>query len=227
MRRSTYTALRRPQRAGAHRDDSMSSEQSVFIVDDDEAFCNAVRRVFRSAGFRVETYASAAAFLSGYHACDEACLILDLRMPDVGGLELLERLQQRQIDLPVIIYTGNADVPVTVRAMRMGAFAVVEKPFSDELLIERVRDAITSSRPRRVRNASIAAARAKLGALTEREREIARHLAAGLSAPQIGARLDISARTVEAHRANLFRKLDVSSIATVAQLVLWADLGNQ
>lgn len=205
----------------------MIKEQSVFIVDDDASFRNAVKRVFRSAGFRVETFESAAAFLAGYQPCDEACLILDLRMPEVGGLELLERLRQRQIDLPVIIYTGNADVPVTVRAMQSGAFAVVEKPFSDELLIERVRDAITRSRTRRARNATIAEARAKLAGLTEREREIARYLAEGLSAPQIGARLGISARTVEAHRANLFCKLDVTSIATVGQLVLWAELGNE
>ncbi|WP_018989527.1 response regulator transcription factor [Aromatoleum toluclasticum] len=204
----------------------MIGEQSVFIVDDDESFLNAARRVFRSAGFRVETFESAGAFLSAYRPCDEACLILDLRMPGVGGLELLERLRERQIDLPVIIYTGNADVPVTVRAMQAGAFSVVEKPFSDELLIARVREAIASSRTRRVRNATIAEARAKLAALTEREREIARCLADGLSAPQIGARLGISARTVEAHRANLFRRLDVTSIAIVARLMLWADLGG-
>lgn len=204
----------------------MIGEQSVFIVDDDESFLNAARRVFRSAGFRVETFESAVAFLSAYRPCDEACLILDLRMPGVGGLELLERLRERQIDLPVIIYTGNADVPVTVRAMQAGAFSVVEKPFSDELLIARVREAIASSRTRRVRNATIAEARAKLAALTEREREIARCLADGLSAPQIGARLGISARTVEAHRANLFRRLDVTSIAIVARLMLWADLGG-
>lgn len=205
----------------------MISEQSVFIVDDDEPFRNAVRRVFRSAGFRVETFDSAATFLSGYQPCDEACLILDLRMPEVGGLELLERLRQRKIDLPVIIYTGNADVPVTVRAMQAGAFAVVEKPFSDELLIERVRDAITSSRTRRARNATIAAARVRLGKLTARERQIADHLAKGLSALAVAAILKISSRTVEAHRANLFRKLEVATSAELAQLVLWASLGDE
>ncbi|MCC4114224.1 response regulator [Aromatoleum toluclasticum] len=205
----------------------MNGEQSVFIVDDDESFRNAARRVFRSAGFCVETFESATAFLSGYRPCDEACLILDLRMPGVGGLELLERLRQRQIDLPVIIYTGNADVPVTVRAMQAGAFSVVEKPFSDELLIARVREAIASSRTQRARNATIAEARAKLAGLTEREREIAQCLADGLSAPQIGARLGISARTVEAHRANLFRKLEISASAALAQLVLWAALGDE
>jgi len=205
----------------------MISEQSVFIVDDDASFRNAAHRVFRSAGFRVETFESAAAFLSGYQPCDEACLILDLRMPEVGGLELLERLRQRQIDLPVIIYTGNADVPVAVRAMQAGAFAVVEKPFSDELLIERVREAITRSRTRRARNAKIAEARTRLGELTARERQIVKFLAEGLSAPAVAERLKISPRTVEAHRASLFRKLEITTSAALAQLVLWATLGDE
>lgn len=202
----------------------MALEQTVFVVDDDEFSRNALSRIFRAAGFRVHLFESAEIFLSEMPSCEEACLILDLRMPRVGGLELLELMRQRGIDLPVIIYSGNADVPVTVRAMQAGAYAVLEKPFSGELLIERVRTAIASAGVARARKAKIADARTRLATLTEREREIARCLAEGLSAPQIGGRLGISARTVEAHRANLFRKLDVASIATVAQLVLWADL---
>lgn len=147
-------------------------------------------------------------------------------MPGIGGLELLDRLRQQQIDLPVIIYTGNADVPVTVRAMQAGAFAVVEKPFSNELLIERVREAITTSRTRRGRNARIAEARIRLAGLTARERQIASLLAEGLSAPVVAERLKISSRTVEAHRASLFRKLEITSSAALAQLVLWAALGD-
>lgn len=204
----------------------MIIEQSAFVVDDEDAFRSAMQRVFRSAGFRVETFASAQSFLAGYRPCDEACLILDLRMPEIGGLELLEDMRQRGIDLPVIVYTGNADVPVTVRAMQAGAFAVIEKPFSNELLIERVRAAIATSRPRRARTVKIAAARAKLEVLTTRERQIAKCLAEGLSAPAVAARLIISPRTVEAHRANLLRKLDIASGSALAQLVLWAELGE-
>jgi two-component system response regulator FixJ len=204
----------------------MTIEQTVYLVDDDDSYRSAMQRVFRSTGFRVESFPSAEAFLKGYKPRDESCLILDLRMPTMGGLELLERLRQGGIDVPVIVYTGNADVPVTVRAMQMGAFAVVEKPFSNELLIERVRSAIAKGRGARTRKARIAEARARLGELTARELQIARALAEGLSAPAIAERLSISPRTVEAHRNNLFRKLDLSSAAVLAQLVLWAELGD-
>lgn len=110
----------------------MGGEQVVFVVDDDEFFRNGLARIFASAGFEVHAYDSAVGFLEGYRGCDEGCLVLDLRMPEVGGLEMLQRLQRAAIDLPVIIYTGNADVPVTVRAMQQGAFALVEKPASSE-----------------------------------------------------------------------------------------------
>ncbi|MBI3145487.1 MAG: response regulator transcription factor [Pseudogulbenkiania sp.] len=205
----------------------MDVKQTVFIVDDDDFFRNALQRIFRSAGFRAETFASAELFLAGYSPCEESCLILDLRMPEVGGLELLKRLQQQQIFLPVIIYTGNADVQVAVCAMQEGAFTVIEKPLSSELLIERARAAITSARPLLARQAKVAKARESLALLTERERQIAKFLAEGLSAPEAAARLAISVRTVEAHRANLFRKLHIKSSAVLAQQVLLAELGDE
>lgn len=205
----------------------MVSEQSVVIVDDEEFFRKALERVFRSAGFRVESFASAETFLSQYIPKDEACLILDLRMPIVGGLELQERLKKRGIDLPVIIYTGNADVAVTVQAMQAGAFAVIEKPLSSELLIQQVRTAISSARTRRARRIQIGVARAKLGLLTERELQVARHLADGLSGPEMATELGISPRTIDAHRTNLFRKLEIKSSAALARLFVLAEFGDQ
>lgn len=205
----------------------MTSGQTVFIVDDDEFFRRLLQRVFHSAGFRVEAFAGAAEFLAGYVDCAEACLILDLRMPEVGGLELLTSLQQRKIDLPVIVYTGNADVQVAVRAMQQGVFTVIEKPLSGELLIAQVRAAIINARLQRTRQARVEQARASLARLTQREQEVAQHLAAGLSASETAAQLHISVRTVEAHRVNLFRKLDIHSSTVLAQIVLLAELGEQ
>ncbi|WP_018990560.1 response regulator transcription factor [Aromatoleum toluclasticum] len=204
----------------------MSGDQSVVIVDDDDFFRKALERVFHSAGFRVESFASADAFLTGYIPKEEACIILDLRMPRIGGLELLDRLKERGIDVPVIIYTGNADVPVTVQAMQAGAFAVVEKPLSSELLIARVRAAIAETRAGRTRRIQVAAARAKLGLLTEREVEVARHLTEGRSSPEMAAILGISSRTVDAHRVNLLRKLEIKSIAALTRLFVLAELGD-
>lgn len=198
----------------------------VAVVDDDAFFRRALERIFSSAGFRVESFGDAESFLSGYIPKPDACIILDLRMPFIGGLEIQQRLKDRHIDVPVIIYTGNADVPVTVAAMQAGAFAVLEKPLSSELLIMQTRAAIASSKERRAKRVQAMHARARLGLLTEREREAAKHLADGLSAPRIGEVLGISPRTVEAHRVNVFRKLEVKSAAELARLIVLAELGE-
>lgn len=204
----------------------MLETQSVAIVDDDDLFRKSLERVFRSAGFGVESFANAASFLANYIPKDEGCIVLDLRMPFVSGLEIQEQLLLRGIDVPLIIHSGNVDVPVAVRAMQAGAFAVLEKPISDELLIEQVRNAIATTRARRARRRSGALARIKLGLLTEREHETARHVARGLSAPEVAALLGISQRTVEAHRLNLFRKLEIRSSAELARLFVLAELAE-
>lgn len=204
----------------------MPMKQSVFIVDDDDFFRNTLQKIFNSVGFRVEAFASAELFLAGYKSCMESCLILDLRMPEIGGLELLKHLAHRKIDMPVIIYTGNADVQVAVRAMQEGAFTVIEKPLNSELLIEHVREAIAKTRLQRTHHAKVLEAKNSLAQLTERERQVAGYLASGLSAAETSAQLGISVRTVEAHRANLFRKLQIKTSATLIQLVLLAELDD-
>lgn len=202
----------------------MQDPQSVAIVDDDEHVRKALERVFRSAQFVVESFPNAESFLTGYIPKNEGCIILDLRMPFVGGLEILEQLKVRGVSVPVIIYSGNADVPVAVRAMQAGAFIVLEKPVSNELLIDHVRTAITATRKQRAQRKRSAIAGIKLRLLTEREYETARHVAEGLSAPEIATCLGISQRTVEAHRLNLFRKLEIRSSAELARLFVLAEL---
>lgn len=199
------------------------TEHTVYLVDDDAGTRSALVRLFRSAGFQVLAYAGARDFQAVFIPGTEACLILDLRMPGVGGLELLASLRACDPDLPVIIYTGHADVAVTVRAMQQGACDVIEKPLDNELLIERVRQAIARARKPRERRSRVAAARSQLADLSDREQQVVRHLVAGCSAQEIAQRLFISPRTAEAHRASIFRKLNLKSTALLAQLVALAD----
>ena len=203
------------------------AHDKIYIIDDDDFFRSTMQLVFRSAGFAVETFASAPAFLANPPPADaSACLILDLRMPEMSGLEMLQRLRERGNDVPVIVYTGNADVESAVRAMRKGAFTVIQKPFSNELLIEQVREAITSGQRIRRRRAAIRDAQHKLAVLTERELSIARELSTGKSAREVASTLGLSSRTVEAHRANIFRKGDLNSSVALARLILLAEFGD-
>lgn len=197
--------------------------QTVFVVDDDAGSRSALARLFRSAGFHVLAFAGAVDFLADFAPRAEACLILDLRMPGVGGLEVLASVRARDADLPVIVYTGYADVAVTVRAMQQGACDVIEKPLDNELLIERVRQAIARTRKARARRGQVVAARQQLATLSQRELQVAQQLVAGHSAQAIAQRLFISPRTVEAHRVNIFRKLDIKSSTLLARLVVLAD----
>lgn len=199
---------------------------TVFVIDDDAFFRNTLRLIFSTAGFAVDTFPGGREFLASGRSDADACLIVDLRMPDMGGIELLRHLREMRCDIPAIVYTGNADVECTVRAMREGAFTVIQKPFSNELMIEEVRQAIASARQQRTRNARLQAARASFDSLSERERLVAQVLAEGKSARETGAELNLSARTVEAHRANIFRKLGINSSAALVRIVLLAELGE-
>lgn len=202
----------------------MSGLDKVYVVDDDSFFLKMLEQVFRSAGFEVHAFSSAREFLAAPLCEQDTCLILDLRMPDMGGVELLRRLRERGSDMPVIVYSGNADLDVAVRVMRDGAYSVIQKPFSNELLIEQVRQAIAATRRVRTRGARIRDAQAALALLSERERSVARALADGLSAREVGELLGLSARTVEAHRANIFRKLNINTSAILVRMVVLAEV---
>lgn len=201
--------------------------EKVYVVDDDKFFASALHRVFRSAGFEVEIFHSAHDFLERFSDCENACLILDLRMPEVGGLQLLRQLREIQADIPVIVHTGNADVAVAVKAMQAGAFAVIEKPYSSELMVAEVRAAITAAAKRRSLHRMLRAARISIALLSERERMLVPLLGDGLSAREVAQALGLSARTVESHRANIFRKLGINSSAALVRMALLAKLAEE
>ena len=199
---------------------------AVYLVDDDDAVRATLTNVFKSAGFEVLAYPSSADFLETMPGRERAALLLDLRMPGMSGLELLKRLQTTDVLHPVIIYTAYADVAVTVEALTKGAFTLIEKPTSNELLIEKVKSAIDKFDEDRVQRLKRRSAHEALESLTPREREMSRLLAQGKSAKAIGDELHLSPRTVETHRMNIMRKLEVKSVAQLAQLVLLAELAD-
>ncbi|SFC27179.1 two component transcriptional regulator, LuxR family [Marinospirillum celere] len=202
----------------------MPTEANIYIVDDDELVLSTLDSIFTFAGFEVFTFNRAEDFLATDLSDAPGCLILDLRMPHMSGLELQRHLAKRQLQLPVIIYTGNADVATTVRAMSDGAFTLIQKPISNDLLVETVRDAIQQHQERFQKTALYQQARDQLACLSEKERQVAILAADGLTAADISKQLHVSIRTVEAHKSNIFKKLNIHSIAQLTRLVVLAEL---
>lgn len=193
---------------------------TVFIADDDEAVRDSLQILLETAGYRVRPFVSGGAFLAALMPQDEGCLIIDVRMPGIGGLEVQERLQAERITLPVIVITGHGDVPLAVRAMKAGAVDFVEKPFTEDAILAAVERALAIGRQRRKAGVEAAAAKARLSHLSEREREVLHLLVAGKPNKVIAYELAISPRTVEIHRARVMEKTRVSSLS---ELVLLAS----
>jgi len=196
-----------------------SPEPTVFVVDDDQAMRHSLRWLLQSVGLPVETYATAEEFLAGYSPDQPGCLVLDIRMPGMGGLQLQDELKARSIRLPIIIITGYAEVPTAVRALKAGAVDFLEKPFSDQLLVDHVRKAIAADRVARAAEAQRTAAQGRLALLTTREREVLCRVVDGKANKVIAAELGIVEKTVEAHRSRLMVKLAVDSLAGLIRLV--------
>jgi FixJ family two-component response regulator len=193
---------------------------TVFVVDDNTAVLRTLRWLIESVGIPVETYASARTFLEGYDPDRPGCLVTDVRLPGMSGPDLQEYLSQRGSLLPVIFITGYGDVPTAVRALKQGAEDFIQKPFSNQVLLDRIQRALEVDAERRRQRAAVAAVSARVARLTAREREVARLIAAGGSSKHIAARLGISEKTVEFHRANLMSKLGVRSLAELLRVLL-------
>jgi FixJ family two-component response regulator len=198
----------------------MAREPMVFIADDDDAVRRFLSGLIQSINLRVSAHASAQDFLDAYEPGCPGCLLLDVRMPGMSGLELQRELAERSINLPVIILTGHGDVPVAVQAMKAGAVDFIEKPFNNELLLDRIQMAVVQS----VRAESVRAERnemlKRLELLTLRERQVFDLVVAGEVNKVIAHRLTISEKTVEIHRANVMRKMDARSLAALVQMAV-------
>ena len=195
------------------------SEPAVFVVDDDAAVRRFLGGLIESVELRVEAFASARDFLEAYEPGRPGCLVLDVRMPGMSGLELQRELTDRAIDLPVIVLTGHGNVQVAVHAMKAGAVDFIEKPFDNELLLDRIQKAVAGSvraTSERVKRTEIAI---RMQQLTPRERQVLDLVISGETNKGVARHLDISERTVEIHRANVMRKTRATSLADLVKLV--------
>jgi two-component system response regulator FixJ len=198
-------------------------EATVFVVDDDQALRESLRRLMQSVALPVETYADAQTFRARYDPSRPGCLILDIRMPGMSGLELQEKLINERIRIPVIIMSAHGDVEKAVRAMKAGAVDFIKKPYKGKVLLERVRQALELDARIRHEEAQRANIAARVASLTPREREVMKLLAAGKSPKQIAFEFGLSRKTVDVHRGHIMLKMQAESLVELAQLVQRAE----
>jgi len=198
----------------------IQQEATVFIVDDDPAIRKSLRWLIESVGLKVETFELANDFLQNYLPEIPGCLVLDVRIPGMSGLELQEKLRERGYDIPVIIVSGYGDVPMAVRAMKAGAIDFLEKPVSDQVLLDYIQKGIErdiQSKQNRLQNKELVE---RKNSLTRRELEVMDHVVTGLSSREIADLLHVSFKTVEAHRAKIMKKMIVKSVPKLIQMDL-------
>jgi FixJ family two-component response regulator len=191
----------------------------IYLVDDDEAVRDSLGVLFESIGLAHEAYASALDFLQRYDPTRHACLVADIRMPGLSGLELQQRLNDRRAEIPIIFITGHGDVPMAVTAMQSGASDFIQKPFRDQDLIDRINKALASDIERRKARAEQDDIRARIALLTPREKQVMQRVARGQANKVIAMDLGVSQRTVELHRARVMKKLKVRSIAELVHAI--------
>jgi two-component system, LuxR family, response regulator FixJ len=197
-----------------------SETGTVHVIDDDDALRESLAFLLSTARIAVATYPSAAAFIEAIPAAELSCVITDVRMPGMSGIDLLKRLREMKIDVPVIVITGHGDVPLAVEAMKVGAIDFLEKPFDDEVLLASVRAAIQRRGGAIKRDAERAEIESKLAGLSNRERDVLVGLVAGQANKQIAFDLGISPRTVEIYRANLMSKMQAGSLSELVRMAL-------
>ena len=195
-------------------------EPTVFIVDDDADALDSLECWLKSIGLKVDSYQSPSAFLQHYDASRPGCIVLDVRMPELSGLELQQELLSRGPTPPIVIVTGHGDVPVCATAFRAGAFDFIEKPVNPQLLLGRIQRAIEHDAARRRRRDHLADVQTRIARLTPREREVADMIAAGQTLKQIASTLNISVQTASKHRNRTLEKMEVTTDVALARLTL-------
>jgi two-component system response regulator FixJ len=203
----------------------MSSDTAVVhIIDDDEAVRQSTAFLLRTANIQVQTYETATNFLDALSQVKPGCIVTDVRMPGLSGIELLQRLRALKFSMPVIVITGHGDVPLAVEAMKAGAMDFIEKPFNDEVLLGAVRTALSAHAIDSKRQALNAAVNSRIASLSNREREVLEGLVAGHPNKTIAYDLGISPRTVEIYRANLMTKMEATSLSDLVRMALVAGI---
>ena len=205
----------------------MPFESTVHVIDDDEALRDSLTFLLRTARLDVLSYPSATAFLEALPEANLSCVITDVRMPGMSGIDLLRRLRERKISVPVIVITGHGDIPLAVEAMRIGAIDFLEKPFDDEVLIASVKTALRQKEGEVKRHGERAEIEGRLAALSNRERDVLDGLVAGRANKQIAFDLGISPRTVEIYRANLMSKMQAGSLSDLVRMALIVEIVGQ
>jgi FixJ family two-component response regulator len=190
----------------------------VIVIDDDAAFRDSLRMLFASVGLQVEAFGSAAEFLGSRIADGPSCLVLDVRLPGVSGLDFQAQLTEADIHLPIIFVTGHGDIPMTVKAMKAGAVEFLTKPFRDQELLDAVHRGLAIDRARREQHGSLSELRARFESLTPREQEVITFVSAGLLNKQIAGRLGVTEITVKVHRGNAMRKLGARSLPDLMRM---------
>lgn len=205
----------RPPSAG---DRARAEEPIVFVIDDDASMREALRSLFRSVGLRVEVFGSASEFLQSKLPDVAGCLILDVRLPRLSGLEFQAELVKAGIHIPIIFMTGHGDVPMSVKAMKAGAVDFLTKPFRDQDMLDAVEMAIERDRKRRVGARALSGLEARFAVLTSREREVLALVTAGLMNKQIAAEIGIAEITVKIYRGNVMKKMGAKSLAELVRM---------
>jgi two-component system response regulator FixJ len=200
------------------------SEKVVHVIDDDDAVRQSLAFLLRSAKMEAKVYESGGSFLKALPSIKTGCVITDVRMPEMNGLDLLRRLRELKVSLPVIVITGHADVPLAVEAMKIGAADFLEKPFDDDLLLAAVRSALDQQRHDSKRSAESEEINTRLATLSPRERQVLEGLVAGRANKVIAFDLGISPRTVEVYRANVMTKMEAGNLSDLVRMALSAGL---